>query len=553
MKVVLLLALASVLSWCVAGHKIPLIRKSNHHLKPFTASKQNKRTINSNTLFSDYSIIAPISIGTPFQDLYVLLDTSSSDLAIFTSDYISQYTPISTSSQSSSTLGTAYTSSLSSSFQSTDQSFQNNYGSGSTTSYFVASTGKETISVEGLTLINQPFALITQGNVSYGPMASGILGLAFEAASTGLKSTPPIQQLYLDGALASPLFSFALMRPSTESELLTDSDITQPGGIFTLGTLDTDQYQGEIGWSSLVSSDTQPVVPTKWMASLDNITINGVLVEGSLGMVANFDTGSSASRVSSSTLNLLFSSVADSLMSSEGNYYLPCGDGTAPAMNMTISMGGVSVEIEPLDLLYKTQAYSNVNDNVYCQSTLSTTTSTQYDLQVGDDILRSLFVAFQYDPPRVGLAAQSTNVHNQGAKPSYAFGDTSQTIAIDTPTSPSDSSASISHVSVATVASSVTAHVALVTEAGQVYTLESGGSYVRSLTDKMQTIVASSTPVPIGPTFSTSTLPSSTTAKNGGGVTDSKQSSSASFPLPTSLSLFFLVSLVSTTLLFASM
>lgn len=537
-----ILAFTSALSWCVAGHKIPLIRKSHQHFNTITASKRSKRSINSNTLVSDYSIIAPISIGTPFQELFVLLDTSSSDLAIFTSDYVSQYTSSSSSSSSqSSTLGTAYNSSSSSSFKSTNASFQNNYGSGSTTSYFVANTGQETISVEGLTLLNQPFALITQGNVSYGPIASGIFGLAFEAASTGLKSTPTIQQLYLDGALASPLFSFALMRPSVESELSSQSDISQPGGIFTLGKLDTDQYQGNIGWSLLVSSDTEPIVPTKWLASLDNITINGVLVQGSQGMVANFDTGSSASRASTSTLDALFSSVVKSEMSSTGNYYVPCGDGTAPAMNMTISMGGVTVNIEPLDLLYKTQAYSNTDGDIYCQSTLSTTSSTQYDLQIGDDILRSLFVAFQYDPPRVGLAAQSTNIHNQGAKPSFAF-DKSQAVPIDTPTSPS-SSASVSHVAVQTVANKTTAHTDKVTVAGEVNTLQPGGSYVSNISDKMQTIVASSTPVPIGPS----------SVKGGDGVNDgSKQSSSASVPFPISLTLLLFITFMSTAVLFVT-
>jgi cathepsin D len=492
----------------IAAHDIPLMRQTQR--RRLSSARHTKRSIDNNLLFSDAAIIAPISIGTPSQTLCVLLDTSSSDMALFSPAYISQYTA--PSSSSSSSLGTAYNSSSSSSYQSTTTSFQNNYGNGPTASSFVANLGKDTIAIEGLELINQPIGVIQSGNVSYGPMASGILGLAFQAVSTGMLATPPIHQLYLDGALKAPLFSFALRRPSAASELSSQSTITQPGGIFTLGKLDNDQYQGQIGWSTLVSSGTKPSVPTKWLAPLDNITVNGILVDGSQGLVANFDTGSSASRASASTLASIFVNAKGAVMSSDGDYYLPCGAGTVPAMNVTISMGGVSVSIEPLDLLYKTQAYTNGED-VYCESTLTTTTSQQYDLQIGDDMMRSLFVAFQYDPPQVGIAEQSTAIYNKGAAPSYAF-TTNQAIAIDSPTTPS-APTTFSHVSVQTVASRGAAFQPVITEAGDVYTFEEGGQYVSTANVPEPTVTANSTPTPLGSVDSSSSRGSASTSDSG--------------------------------------
>lgn len=530
MKALLIFAYVSALISIVVAHKIPLIRKQHTPLnrRRISAHSSHKRNINSDTLFSASSILAPLSIGTPAQQLWVLLDTASSDLALFSSAYSSQFQ---SSSATKSALGKAYNSGSSTTYKSTSNSFENQYGSGDTQTYFQAQVGQETLAIEKYTLTGQKFGLINQGNVSYGPSASGILGLAFEAASTGLKATPPIQQLYFDGALPQPIFSFALMRPSTVSEETSQDSVSQPGGIFTLGELDTEQYQGEIGWSSLVTPDNDSKVPTKWLAKLDNITINGALVTGSQGMVANFDTGSSASRASGNFLNNLFAKASGSLMDSSDGYYIPCGDNTPTAMNMTISMGGVSVAIEPLDLLYKTQSYV-MNKETYCLSTLSDTSTDEYDIQIGDDILRSLFVAFSYNPPRVGLAPQSSNVHNQGAKPSYAF-ESSNALVSRSLSSPQNT-ASVSLASVDAVPTSAVSHVSVVEEQGMTYTIQTGGLYASGVTASMQTVVASSTPVQLGSTVSASIAPGSTQGSVDTSKSGSRLSSSSSASSPTS-------------------
>lgn len=530
MRSVAVVALVLTLSSAVIAHKVPLLRRRH------APSLNHRRTINSDTLFSYSSIVAPLYIGTPAQEIFVILDTSSSDLAIFSPAYTSQYHP---SDSSSTSLGNAFDSSASSTFTPINQTFQNHYGSGSTQTYFEADKAQETMTLENYTLTDQMFGLIGTGNVSYGPLTSGILGLAFEAASMGIQATPLVQQLYFNGAFASPVFSFALMRPSSALEKVSQSHITQPGGIFTLGQLDSDQYQGSIGWSPLVTPSTDGNVPTKWLATLDNITVSGALVDGSAGMVANYDTGSSATRASESILDAIFAKAEDVYKGRDGSYYVRCGQDAPTGMNMTLSMGGVSVDIEPMDLLYKTQPYVTAAGDTYCLSTLSATTSTEYDIQIGDDVLRSLFVAFQYEPPRVGIAKQSVNVHNQGAMPSYAFGAV-QPLNTNLLLSPS-ASAAMSHVSVVPVATSASDHVGLLTEAGEAITIQKGGLYVASMSRPMQTIVASSTPVQIAPTISTSrasTLPSSSASSG---------SSSAS---PLSLaSLSFLVSIVTAVLL----
>lgn len=498
-------------------HRIQIRRVNSHnggkyhHALHHSKRQLAPRNVLSNTLVSSSSIIAPIQVGTPPQDLWVLLDTASADLALFNSDYADQYNPKETDDEVKKPTS-LFQAEQSSTYRASDSTFRNFYGTGSTATYFSAVKSTDNVAFESLLLKNQPLGLIHEGNVSYGPQAAGILGLAFESASEGLRATPAVQQMYFSGALKEPVFSFALMRPSADADETSQANVSQPGGIFTLGQLDSEQYQGQIGWSELVSTTPDSDYPTKWLAPLDVIKVNGQEVAGTKNTIANFDTGSSASRASESFIDALVSHVDGSYKDGVGNYYIPCSESDSTSMNVTISMGGVSIDVEPLDLLFKTTQYTAKSQSgTYCQLTLSPTTADDYDLQIGDDILRSMFVAFSFSPPRVGIAQPAEAVSNQAAKPVLAAESTSPLkmqalTAVQAPSNTQDLS-TITHTQ--PVASSATVHASS-NSAGEI---ASGGILVTGTSVRMQDIVASTTASHRGSL--SSTLSSSPTQNDG--------------------------------------
>jgi cathepsin D len=452
-----------------------------------------KRTIENDLSFSSSSILAPLEVGTPPQNLFVLLDTASADLAVFGADYADQYSDGSASTTNDeSKIGPSFDSGASTSYQSKGQKFQNNYGSGSSATSFTALYSTDTITFRDMTLLDQPLGVIHSGNVTYGPAASGIMGLAFEAASLGLRATPPVQQLLFSKALKAPVFSFALMRPSVAAEQTQTSGVTQPGGIFTLGQIDNDQFQGSIGWSQVVSTTQGSNVPHKWLSKLDSLSINGKIVPDSQGIVANFDTGSSVSRGSVQLIDAILSQIQNVYKDESGNYYVPCGENIPSAFNLTISMGGVSVPIEPMDMLFKTAQF-NIDGGTYCFSTLTPTDSDEYDIQIGDDVMRSLYIAFSFNPPQIGLAAQSTNVHNQGAVPSYDF---TKTRTLDMSSLSQPQATGFNKVQCVPVPTTATSHVSMVGSTS----IAVGGTYTPTpnAAASMETVRASLTPTQIG-------------------------------------------------------
>lgn len=500
-----LLSLLSLSS--TSAHKILLRRHSflsstrpgHEHLvkRSFEEPGLIKRTIENDLLFSSSSILAPLEVGSPPQNLFVLLDTASADLAVFGADYADQYSDGSASTTNDeSKIGPSFDSSASTSYQSKGQKFQNNYGSGNSATSFTALYSTDTVTFRDMTLVDQPLGVIHSGNVTYGPAASGIMGLAFEAASLGLRATPPVQQLLFSKALKAPVFSFALMRPSVAAEQAQTSGITQPGGIFTLGQIDNDQFQGSIGWSQVVSTTQGSNVPHKWLSKLDSLAVNGNIVPDTEGIVANFDTGSSVSRGSVQLIDAILSQIQNVYKDESGNYYVPCGENIPPAFNMTISMGGVSIAIEPMDMLFKTAQF-NINGDSYCFSTLTPTDSDEYDIQIGDDVMRSLYIAFSFKPPQIGIAAQSTNVHNQGAVPSFDF---TKTRTLDMSSLSQPQATGFNKVQCTPVPTSATSHVSMVGTTS----IDVGGTYMPTpnIAPSMATVRASLIPTQIGPIVS---------------------------------------------------
>lgn len=152
-----------------------------------------------------------------------------------------------------------------------------------------------TSSLSLLTVQNQPFALAKAGSFSTPGTISGILGLGWSTSNAGslrskTNTTPLVQQMFEGGVLQVPLFSFAMLRNAQQSTTNWTSEAK--GGFFTLGELDKEQYDGDVKWKPLRSSDgSNDTQPETWSSSLDQIMVNGKEVEGSEELTALWDTG----------------------------------------------------------------------------------------------------------------------------------------------------------------------------------------------------------------------------------------------------------------------
>ncbi|MCO5585129.1 hypothetical protein L7F22_039061 [Adiantum nelumboides] len=276
----------------------------------------------------------------------------------------------------------------------------------------------ERITFEGLTLDKQPFGLILGGNWFPGPFVSGTLGLGFEGNSF-LNATPPVQQLFFSKAFKEPVFTFALSRPSITSVTSKGGYAVEAGGKFTIGEIDQTQYKGNIGWSPLISTNPKSVGPTEWAAKLDKITVNEVTLPEFEDLIAVFDTAISGTYVSDALFNTIFAQVKDSFIEgsddpdarSDSSAYVACGDGLAPVFNLTMSMGGVSIPINPMDLIERSPQY-NLDGKEFCPTTFSSMNDTKVSLILGQEVLSSLLTIFSFDPPRIGIAAQSDRINN---------------------------------------------------------------------------------------------------------------------------------------------
>lgn len=417
---------AALLSY-VSSVKVALERRQVSVSSPSNPRWQSKkdikrRSIDNDILDSDYTILAPLHIGTPAQKVLVSLNTGSADLLLYGEDFVKQSIekmPIN--------VAPPFNSSMSSTYTSNGVVFQ-------TSSHDMATVraSSDNIVFEGLTLEKQTFGLVTIGYWYFtNPFAVGIMGLGFEQKSL-LNATPPMQELAFSKAFEEPVFSFALTRPDFVAATINNGHTSEEGGIFTMGEIDQMQYKGSIGWSPLVSTIPGSVRPSEWATKLDNITVNGVTLPSFQGIIASFNTGSSLTYVSDALFKTIFSQVQDSFFDEEpaadpddaeqvdySTVYIPCGDDLAPVFNLTISLGGVSIAINPMDLLVRMPA--RIKDGKdYCAARLMSNGDSNVSMILGRTIFFSLFAVFSYDPPRIGIAEQSDAVHNKGNQ-SFAF------------------------------------------------------------------------------------------------------------------------------------
>jgi len=337
----------------------------------------SKRSSGENLLANqnaDSSYYGTVAIGTPAVSYNVVMDTGSSDLWVTSSKCEGNCDGVNTFSSSQST-----------SFTNLSTPFEIKYGSGSAQ----GSLGKDVVQMAGFSVPNQVFALcdVVSSDLLQSPV-SGLIGLAWQSiASSGAE--PLWQTLASSGAWDEPVMAFQITRFTNISQVRT----LEPGGTFTMGTLNSSLYTGDIDYVNLPSDGVN-----YWTLPLTTLTVQGnsITLPSGKDSYAAIDTGTTLIGGPQDTIAAIYASIPGSEPASgdyEGYYSYPCDTN----VNVTMSFGGRSWSVSSADFVM-----TKVSGNT-CIGGFFATESTPAWI-VGDTFLKNVYSVFRYNPPSVGFA-----------------------------------------------------------------------------------------------------------------------------------------------------
>ncbi|KAG8921052.1 Type I transmembrane sorting receptor [Tulasnella sp. 417] len=360
-----------------SGEKVTKSKRKAAALEPFdigavrrAAMKKRQGLSASNPLVNekDFLYYGNLSVGTPAQVTTIDFDTGSSDLII-------------PSAACTTCVGPFYDPSTSTSFLNSNTPFTTAFADNSTASGVV---GADTISVGALSVLNQPFAVITSSTGNFDGPNSGLMGLAFESIAQ-TKATPWFFNMANQGLLASNLFSFYLTRQGAE------------GSELCLGCIDSTKFTGQPEYFPLVPGNATQAV---WDIISDGATYNNVLA--TQPMIAIIDSGTSNIYIPPSQAAALYANVPGAQLYTDGKHYIfPCASAaTMGQIGFTFRGSSTVFNIQPSQ--FNLGPMEDGSD--MCVGAILSSGSEDDVALVGDAFMSSWYSIFDYGNMRVGFA-----------------------------------------------------------------------------------------------------------------------------------------------------
>ncbi|KAJ1023443.1 hypothetical protein NDA16_003060 [Ustilago loliicola] len=357
---------------------------------------QKRQTIGLTDVGPDSYYFAQLSVGTPAQNFNVVLDTGSSDFWLVNSDY-------GVAQNCASDLN-KYNAGASSSNIGSSTPFTITYGTGAVRGTLAA----DRVSLAGYTVDNLTFAeasAVASDTVEY--PTSGIMGMGFQSLSTS-GATPFWQVLEKQGVLSTNVFTFQLARniDNINPNDPNINDVESQGGVFTLGQIDSNQYNGDITYTSIPNNLQNQQGLGYWTIPMGGITVNGNSANISNNPLAAIDTGTTLIGGPASAIRAFYSQISGSRSASTvgmpGYYLFPCSSN----LNIQFTFGGKSWSMNSQDFNLGSYPYTNSQT---CLGALFEIDlgSTQYGVPqwiVGDSFLKNVFSVFD-GTGRVGFAS----------------------------------------------------------------------------------------------------------------------------------------------------
>ncbi|KAH8980926.1 acid protease, partial [Lactarius hatsudake] len=337
---------------------------------------------------ADVSYFAQVNVGTPAQSLNLALDTGSSDLWFATT--VCASCPSGTPE---------FDPSKSTSLQTRTDLISLKYGSGSAAGIIA----RDTITMGPFTVDQQVFVAVTDttSGLIDGALA-GIMGLAFQ----GIASTDALpfwQALVNDNLFTNPEFSFFITRFVDDASAKDE----EPGGVLTLGGINTTLYQGDIDFRNF----TSPVKGGSfWLQTVTGVTVNGKSVDLPSGdlAVAAIDTGTTLIGGPTTAVNAIWAAVPGAVAlggNLTGSFAFPCNTD----LSISMSFGGPSWPISLADMNLGTVGNGRCLGAIFdiTQGTNVTLGEGNPAWIIGDTFLKNVYSVFRASPPAVGFAQLS--------------------------------------------------------------------------------------------------------------------------------------------------
>ncbi|KAF2149132.1 acid protease [Myriangium duriaei CBS 260.36] len=347
-----------------------------------------------------------ISLGTPPQDMVVVLDTGSSDLWVPALGSAA----CKANKENGCSINGAFDSSKSSTYNYRNSGFQIGYADdGTLTGDYVL----ETFAMDGATMSKTLFGLATAGD--FATTISGIMGVGYDTneagvQSLGLDAYPNIiDELVENGVIHSRTYSLYL------------NDLANGHGTILFGGVDRAKYTGNLALVDIQpnaetgSYDTFTVVLSKITFTIGGQTGTMSLPTGGLAVL--LDSGTTLTYLPEDLATAVYQGLGVSL-DAENGPVLPCGVDTSDA-TFTFMFGsdsGVPIEVNlgqfvlPFPNGFKAPSIKGQPACMFGIRSISSVPDGDSTFLFGDSFLRSVYVVYDLDNNQIGLAPTKFDV-----------------------------------------------------------------------------------------------------------------------------------------------